>query len=278
MNVIFAYINLFYWAIIMNESTININGSGGNEIKPDEIFKRMVLKDKEQNKRLGALSRSDESSSFNRRDGNKTEKQTIVRYFICVLGLLSLTTSQMSRIVLNQSITVMIDESMLETTGVSKDGSCPAPAETISPTNLTTSSTTTTSIPSTTTPIPTTTILTTMSSTTVTEVLTDEPCTADSRAETVSTFNWQDLTTVTEEASQTNTSPEISTQGEWEQSDYADKGAEPEATVGDINQQEVKRKVVEGERFSWDNNRRSTLLGSFYYGYFVFMIPGKLSR
>lgn len=54
------------------------------------------------------------------------KKATKMRFFVCILGLMSLVLTQMSRMVLNVSIVSMVDPSMIQAEGsVSNGGSCP---------------------------------------------------------------------------------------------------------------------------------------------------------
>lgn len=55
-------------------------------------------------------------------------KSTRMRFYVCILGLLSLVMGQISRTVINYSITSMVDPRMLQTNSSisTKGGSCPA--------------------------------------------------------------------------------------------------------------------------------------------------------
>lgn len=90
------------------------------------IFKKMVVSDKEQNKRLSMRISGHKSVASRQKKVGGQVQGTRVRFLICTLGLLAILMSQMSRIILNVCITSMIDPSMLAPKSeVSSDGSCP---------------------------------------------------------------------------------------------------------------------------------------------------------
>lgn len=76
---------------------------------------------------------SPSSNGINQNNSAKKAKPaTKMRFVVCTLGLISLAMSQMSRMVLNLSITSMVDPKMLvkpDATKISSDGSCPWPEE-----------------------------------------------------------------------------------------------------------------------------------------------------
>lgn len=92
---------------------------------PNNLFKKMAESDVKQNNRL---SRNIDVGGINKTDS--TEQGTSIRFFICLLGLASLAMSQMSRSVLNITITDMVHPDMLKSDeSISTDGSCPWPVE-----------------------------------------------------------------------------------------------------------------------------------------------------
>lgn len=107
-----------------------INSKGTSEPSiddPKRSFEKMAKNDDKQNNRLSRnIGSLNEGGSKN----DDTEKGTRVRFFICILGLASLAMSQMSRSVLNITITDMVHPDMIKKDDdVSTDGSCPWPVE-----------------------------------------------------------------------------------------------------------------------------------------------------
>lgn len=90
---------------------------------PNEIFKKMVVIDQDRRGSSGKINSTNQKTGYN---GGK------IRFIVCTLGLVSLAMSQMSRMVLNLSITSMVDPSMLikaDSSKISADGSCPWPED-----------------------------------------------------------------------------------------------------------------------------------------------------
>lgn len=103
---------------------------------PNELFKKMVVNNKKQNQRLSANydqkgTKSSLSVNFIR-DGAKNSPNECkplnigLRFIICSLGIAALTMCQMSRMILNLTITSMVDPLVLnQGSDISSDGSCP---------------------------------------------------------------------------------------------------------------------------------------------------------
>lgn len=99
---------------------------------PDAVFKRMGANNGERRLSSGNIKQNDTSSGNRKSEGNGTK----IRFVVCTLGLVSLAMSQMSRMVLNLSITSMVDPSMrakADTSKISSDGSCPWPEDSENP-------------------------------------------------------------------------------------------------------------------------------------------------
>lgn len=113
---------------LAGESKISINEKYLDDDEPNVIFKKMVISDREQNRRLSC--RASKGKGLSGREILKTRRKgpTRVRFAVCTLGLISLLLSSMSRSVINVTITSMIHPSMIETKSVNitSEGSCPS--------------------------------------------------------------------------------------------------------------------------------------------------------
>lgn len=102
---------------------------------PSALFKKMVINSTDQSfsDALSQRFSSWKSDGINQNNpAKKAKPATKMRFIVCTLGLMSLAMSQMSRMVLNLSITSMVDPKMLvkpDVAKVSSDGSCPWPEE-----------------------------------------------------------------------------------------------------------------------------------------------------
>lgn len=98
---------------------------------PEAGFKKVVVNNQHLISSSNDHKQNDSASSKGiKQKGAKNS--TKMRFVVCTLGLISLTLSQMSRMVLNLNITSMVDPSMhvkSNAAEVSSDGSCPWPEE-----------------------------------------------------------------------------------------------------------------------------------------------------
>ena len=115
-------------------SQANATGPKGEPARPEtpiELFKRMADSDSLQNRRLSASVNGLKTASVDDlvRGGRHQRRSTKMRFIVCTLGLMSLATSQMARMVLNFSITQMVNKQAVGKSESSADGSCPWPDE-----------------------------------------------------------------------------------------------------------------------------------------------------
>lgn len=217
-----------------------------------EIFKRMVMNDKKQNQRLSAsLSKSANGHSLGSSSKGKDATRTNMRFIVCVLGLFSLSVSQMSRMILNQTIKDMVHPSMHKKdtssgdTSIS-DGSCPWPDDPrFSVRDREPESTTSMFDP----------MLYRMTSDPSTEVY--QP-TEDSVVEFISDdFEDKPDSDFEPDSEITKPLPIITT---------------TTSTSTPVNE---TVETIFVDKFYWDMKKQSILLGGFFYGYAFCMIPGE---
>lgn len=100
---------------------------------PKEFFKRIAENDSLQNRRLsasvGGLATASTADLY--RNGRHQKKSTKMRFVVCALGLVSLAVGQMSRAVLNLTITQMVEQTNSSKVGEisGDDDSCPWPED-----------------------------------------------------------------------------------------------------------------------------------------------------
>lgn len=248
------------------------------DISPNELFKKVVLNDAKQNNRLS--TKFGASSKRNMNNGLPANGQephskgsTRMRFVVCTLGLMSLAMSQMSRMVINQTITEMVDPKFQaakeeeKTGGLSApttDGSCPWPMEDISigPADV-------------------------MSATIVTSTLSDKTSTAaPSRPATSPTTTFHLLSVLNQTSPSLvpapTTTDQTSTDEDGNMEEIPDFELilnEEEGPVGPpisnvTGQGEVIKSKHPYRGFEWTMKQQGVLLGGFYYSYFVFMILG----
>lgn len=261
--------------------TIETN-EASSDVPPNVIFKRMADNDKKQNDRLG-------SQTFNSKSGKNSDPngRTKIRFLLCTLGLLSLTTSNMSRMVLNNCITSMVDSttSSLSNSQLSEDGSCPWPEEESSVATTTCSP----SESSTSAEFQTTTKLHQLDSTTTFGPI--RTFTQSTTSPSLPHITTTTTTTTTTIASETSTKNEDLDESKLDSTDEQGTTSEDvEAFLEDLTSNEPPVKedetgveirmnsteevVIVANRFKWSIKQQSVLLGGFYYSYFVFMILG----
>lgn len=247
----------------MADATNKTNGTETGPIpedKPEDIFKRMVINDKKQNQRLSAnLSKS------RSKDGQRTN----VRFIVCTLGLLTLSVSQMSRMILNQTIKDMVDPVMLKqrdvtsSTSSSSDDSCPWPEEISEPDT-----------------VPVTTydpmlwIFTSESPTEayqppedpVVDFISNEDDERPVEDSSVQDHVFELQTESEEDPTEDSTIAENSiAENSIVESSTGDSSIAGSSTIETIHE----------DKFKWTMKQQSYLLGGFFYGYSFFMIPGK---
>lgn len=276
------------------------------DISPTEQFKRVVIADAKQNQRL-----------TNKLNGSNSDKaipyskgSTKMRFVVCTLGLISLAMSQMSRMVINQSIPQMIDPmqiSHVDDHSISTDGSCPRPQDDQTASTTSAPMTSTTPVPE-----PTSTAITSTSST-ISPIPTSTSTTTTAITMTqTTTTTWTTMATTTTTAAKESTSsgPPTSKPSTSHPFDIypISVPTEPNVLAADQNMDELpdmeiimdpednpsevsathsnphnatqqvdgssKEEVYSYERFNWTMQQQNVLLGGFYYSYFVFMILG----
>lgn len=234
--------------VTTEEKAVDVGGNHGTSVpsaprsddEPNEIFKRMVINDKKQNQRLSVnLSKSNGIGSNSSSHVGKDASRTNVRFIVCTLALFALSVSQMSRMILNQTIKDMVDPSMNKKDGhsVSSDGSCPWPEEEMPLSSPSQQDTTTNPIFS-------------------TEVY--QP-----PEDTVDDF----ISDITDE------------KPDNELTSWNDITDGPTSTGGPLEgANSTGIETIHEDRFLWTMKQQSYLLGGFFYGYSFFMIPGEFLR
>lgn len=209
-----------------------------SEATPDELFKKMADGDKAQNKRL---SRKFSGPTL---DGLKGPMRvTKVRFLICVLGLISLAMSQMSRMIFNQSITQMVDPRMSSHEGDSSgdksalDGSCPWPVEEFAVNSTTLTSETTTMM------------------TSQGELMSDLP-------------DFQEAMLNPDLVDQ-----QVSPRGGGEGLTTTSSANKLRSHNG-TDHSHLADDEIQVDRFMWTMQQQNTLLGGFYYSYSFLMVLG----
>jgi len=190
---------------------------------PKVIFRKMAENDRSQNRRLSesvnglaSASMDDLVKNGKHQRGNRT---SYMRFFVCTMGLLALTLSQGSRMIMNTSITKMVRPDMINKHGkASTEGSCPVnDAEMPTPPHL------------------------------------RDPL-ADELDEVVDASKDEGESTKTESNIATLNEGSIPTE-------------DPQITVNDT--------ILDyKDRFDWSIGNQQLLLGSFFFGYTLFMVFG----
>lgn len=199
---------------------------GQKHQEPIEIFAKVPLANSEgDGDRKHPKSNGTSGSLSKRSSSGGDSERTKIRFYICTLSLLVLTTSQMSRMVFNQSIPVMVDLSK--------------------PKNNTTSTTIA--------PL---------------ETQTDETTIDQMNPLTEATFITTTVATTTETPIELTTTQELI-------SDKTVATSQPPPSDASEESENSPTMLPVHETFKWTNDDRSTLMGAFYWGYFLFMIPGK---
>lgn len=204
------------------------------DIEPNVLIEKMVANDHKQNKRLSAKLSIKNKSQNQDCHLDEPKRVTKIRYLVCTLGLLSLVTSQMSRMVLNLTITQMVDPSMLEENDLVDDnGSCPWPEEEL--------------------------------------VISEQMTTTLAPPVGYDNFSTSEpLTTVDEMLYFEDVGPVYNSDGD-DYHENTDSNATQKTNTSDTNKDD-NFKVV--DRFKWTVKQQHVLLGGFYYSYFVFMVLG----
>lgn len=211
-----------------------------NEPTPNQTFMRMVMNDAKQNRRLSSRLSQASIERDSTMKGNEPDKGSKMRFVVCTLGLLSLTMSNMSRMVLNLSITSMVDPSMLahaknDNELVSADGSCPWPEEELL------------------------------------EVFEAEQQQANlTSPQPEHIVNLDDTNNVTTTVSSVEMIEDttVSDGGETTQ-----QVSDSNATTTSSDQHHLSKEYPY-PRFKWTIKQQNMILGGFYYSYFVFMVLG----
>lgn len=220
------------------------NGAKTNQKEPEgsprQLFKKMELDNYKQNKRLTKKFSTDETSNEINGTQDRGPKMGI-RFLVCTLGTISLAMSVMSRMVLNLSITKMVDNHHKSNGEVPTDGSCPWPEYT----NLEEDTIMCSAVSPPTTDYPMeTTVFTTL------EPSTTEPSSVVEHT----TLQHEEEPIVLDNCNNTG----INSTNHNASRIHHDGG-------------------VHVDRFNWTMKQQGVLLGGFYYSYFVFMILGKLT-
>jgi MFS family permease len=104
-------------------------------LTPAAYFEKVALEDLKQNKRLSRSGMSGTRSYKLNGAQDDGARVTRMRFVVCTLGVVGMAVSQMSRMVINVSITQMVDKSAHQHSDDNQhqieaiDGSCPWPAD-----------------------------------------------------------------------------------------------------------------------------------------------------
>lgn len=268
----------------MADSPDHVSSQPKPEGSPNEIFHRMVVNDKKQNQRLinkflsgaGRYDLNQQAMKNNNQVKDDSTRVTWIRFLVCTLGLTSLAMGQMSRMVLNQTITMMVDPRMLKNDVVSVDGSCPWPEEeslavkgvekpidqaaAATTTTTTTTTSTTTSLP--------------LNLTDLTTNLnwlwaTDSEDNNNDKEHEDDLINSESISTSIKSTSNM-TSNHSDDGGKEKKKDEENKQQLNNGNSAVVGQEEA----IYADKFKWSISKQSVLLGGFYYSYFFFMILG----
>ena len=247
----------------------------------EELLSKLVLDNEKQNERLWARCNAPGKVTIGNGGGGKTSDNgvTKMRFLVCILGLMSLAMSQMSRMVINQTITQMVDPSMKEvkkddagstkTGTIEADGSCPwtpeeAPKSVEAPDSKS-------DIEPETEPQPAQSIIW-LNSTVITPnasstVHVDSDKNMDDLPDENDILNEESLTEADEPTSQPADSSQTEVSTTLKQATDTDESAK-----SGHNQEATDEPAY--DRFKWSMKEQGIIMGGFYYSYFVFMILG----
>lgn len=243
---------------------------------PGQQLKRVLLNDALQNKRLAAkfngysasfpkCQPTNSPSNSNMSNGHATK----MRFIVCSLGLISLAMSQMSRMVLNQSIVQMVNEAAKEA-DVSADGSCPWPENEETAKDEVISATTSAPLD----------IGQSEKTTTTTGA---SPRSTISKASTSlpdATMHlwWTTTALPTSRPATASDAPNRLDENMEELPDFEEELTEEtfreNQPTNQTNGTNTHAAPPEYPRYEWTMRQQSVLLGGFYYSYFVFMVLG----